>query len=134
VTTTRVEPTGDAHVPPRGHEFSSPRHRIYRITPRQHEVLFWLSFGLTVRAIGGKLSVSENTARTLMRGLYRNLDVGTSAEAIRVGFETGLLSPRVERVGAVVARPSTSPGNHGYADVRGQPTPEDLGVPGTERA
>lgn len=114
----------------------SPHHRVYRVTPRQSETLYWLSLGRTVRMVGNELGVTENTVRTLLRGLYRNLDVGTAAEAVRVGFETGLLAPRVDRIGAVVGYPNgDSPADPiGYAAHRGQPAPPDLGVPRADRA
>lgn len=98
--------TDEEYRPSTGRVLVPPSHRVYRVTPRQHETLYWLSFGLTVREVGGKLGVTENTARSLIRGLYRNLDVSNLAEATRVGFETGLLAPRVQRVGQVVGRPS----------------------------
>lgn len=127
--------TSEVYVAPRERP-PSPHHRVYRVTPRQLQALYWLSFGRTVRMVGNELGVTENTARTLLRGLYRNLDVSTAAEAVRVGFETGLLAPRVDRIGAVVGRPSGgSPVDPiGYAAHRGQPAPPDLGVPRADRA
>jgi DNA-binding CsgD family transcriptional regulator len=78
--------------------------RVYRVTRRQREALHLISIGLTVAQAGRQLGITENSVKSLLRNLYKKLNVGTGTEAVRIGFETGLLTPRVERIAEVVAR------------------------------
>lgn len=79
-----------------------PRHYALRVTQRQCEVLYWLSLGLTIDVIAKQLGIKPSSVSTLRKCLYRRLDVGNVAEAVRVGFELGLLTPRP----AAIARPT----------------------------
>lgn len=99
--------------------------RTYRITQRQREALHWLSLGFTTTGVARQLGVKPSTARTLLKHVYRRFEVHSAAEAVRVGFETGLLEPRVDVRGEVARR---------YAARRGQPAPPDRGVPGPDTA
>lgn len=74
--------------------FAPPQRYAQNVTARQREVLYWLSLGLTIDAVAGKLDVTSHTAATLRRMLYRRLRVTNVAEAVRVGFELGLLTAR----------------------------------------
>lgn len=74
--------------------FAPPQQYAQRVTVRQVEVLRLLSLGLTIDAVAARLGVTPHTAATLRRMLYRRLRVGNVAEAVRVGFELGLLTSR----------------------------------------
>lgn len=64
------------------------------VTPRQHEVLNLISRGLEYAEIGLVLGISLDTVKTQASRVYRRLDVHNAAEAVRVGFERGLLTAR----------------------------------------
>lgn len=59
---------------------------------REMQVLYFMSHGLSNPAIGRKLEVSEDTVKTHGRRLFRKLQVGDRAHAVRRGFEQGLLT------------------------------------------
>lgn len=71
-----------------------PQRYAQQVTTRQAEVLYWLSLGFTVNGVARQLGVKPNTVLTLRRNLYRRLRVNNVAEAVRVGFELGLLTAR----------------------------------------
>lgn len=74
-------------------------HKFY-LTRRQAEVLYWLSLGVQLTDVGDVMGgISYNTAKTTSRALYRRMQVKNAAEAIRVGFETGIL---VARTGSTI--------------------------------
>jgi LuxR family maltose regulon positive regulatory protein len=62
------------------------------LTKREMEVLALLPEGLSYAQIANKLSVSENTVRTHIRGVYGKLGVNNRTQAISVARELGLLS------------------------------------------
>lgn len=68
--------------------------RVLPVTSRQREVLDLVSRGLEREEIALVLGISIDTVKTQASRLYRRLDVHNAAEAVRVGFERGLLSPR----------------------------------------
>lgn len=69
-------------------------HRFY-LTRRQAELLYWLSLGLQLPDVSDVMGgISYHTAKTIARHLYRRMRVRNAAEAVRVGFESGLLTPR----------------------------------------
>lgn len=70
--------------------------RYVVLTRRQNEVLYWLSRGRQLTDVSDVLGgISYSTIKTIARTLYRRLNVRTAAEAVRVGFEVGLLTPRL---------------------------------------
>lgn len=62
------------------------------LTPREQEVLFLLAEGLTNRAIGVRLGISENTAKFHVQALLGKLDVGSRTEAVVLATRLGLLT------------------------------------------
>lgn len=79
------------------------------LSPREAAVLVGLSYGHTYAAIGAELGISEETAKSHARRLFRKLGVVDRAHAVRVGFELGLLTPYVRPVPDLVPQP-TVPG------------------------
>ena len=62
------------------------------LTPREREVLDWLSEGLTNRAIAARLGLSDHTVKFHVASIYGKLGVSTRAEAIRRGLRRGLIN------------------------------------------
>lgn len=63
-----------------------------QFTPRQYEVLGLLSQGLTNKAIGRRLNLSENTIRGHVQAILLALDVDNRAEAAFAARRRGLVS------------------------------------------
>jgi DNA-binding CsgD family transcriptional regulator len=65
------------------------------LSEREKEVLLGLSFGVTNEDMADKLHISVDTVKTHNRRLFRKLMSRDRAHATRIGFELGLLTPRV---------------------------------------
>jgi len=61
------------------------------LTPRELEVLQHVSEGCSNREIGGRLYISERTARTHVQNILNKLDVSTRAAAAAHAVEHGLI-------------------------------------------
>lgn len=61
------------------------------ITPRQVEVLWLLSHGLTKAEAAERLVLSEDTVRSHATNVYRRLGARSMAHAVRLGLELGLI-------------------------------------------
>jgi DNA-binding NarL/FixJ family response regulator len=61
------------------------------LTHRQGEVLGCLALGLSNKAIGRRLGISEKTVKAHMTGLLRDLGVANRAEALREARSRGLV-------------------------------------------
>lgn len=70
---------------------SSPLLKSYDLTPREIEVLKYLSQGLRYKAIAMKLYLSDGTVRNYASTLYAKLGVRNRDEAIEVANQAGLL-------------------------------------------
>jgi len=66
-----------------------PQRRTF--TPRELDVLDLLRRGMTNRDIGLALGLSENTAKTHVKGLFHKLEAADRAEAVARAYERGLL-------------------------------------------
>jgi DNA-binding CsgD family transcriptional regulator len=62
-----------------------------RLSPREHEVLAALEAGLRFKQIALALGISQATAKTHGRHLFRKLDVTSRAEAVHAARNLGLL-------------------------------------------
>jgi two-component system nitrate/nitrite response regulator NarL len=67
--------------------------QIGALTPRQAEVLQCLGEGLSNRAIGGQLGLSEKTVKAHVTAIFRALSAAGRPEAIYVAREAGLIGP-----------------------------------------
>ncbi|MGV2788514.1 histidine kinase, partial [Clostridium perfringens] len=63
----------------------------YDLTPREIEVLKYLSQGLRYKAIAMKLYLSDGTVRNYASTLYAKLGVRNRDEAIEVAHQAGIL-------------------------------------------
>ncbi|MGG3307517.1 hybrid sensor histidine kinase/response regulator transcription factor [Paenibacillus lautus] len=70
---------------------SPPLLKSYDLTPREIEVLKYLSQGLRYKAIAMKLYLSDGTVRNYASTLYAKLGVRNRDEAIEVANQAGLL-------------------------------------------
>jgi PAS domain S-box-containing protein len=64
--------------------------KVARLSPRQLQVLHYMSRGLRHAQIASELGVSEKTVKMHRAGLVAKLGCTTSAEAIRIAIEAGL--------------------------------------------
>jgi len=79
-----------------------------RLTRREREILDLLASGLGMRGIASRLGISERTAETHARSLYRKLGVRGRLQAIRRASAMNLL--RLERS----PRTASTTGTHGF--------------------
>lgn len=70
---------------------SPPLLKLYDLTPREIEVLKYLSQGLRYKAIAMKLYLSDGTVRNYASTLYAKLGVRNRDEAIEVANQAGLI-------------------------------------------
>jgi len=61
------------------------------VTKRQSEVLGFLALGLSNKAIGRRLAISEKTVKAHVAGLLRGLGAANRAEAVREARNRGLI-------------------------------------------
>ena len=65
------------------------------ITPREREVLYWISHGYSRKQIADKIYLSPHTINDYMKNLLNKLNANNVAELMRKGFEMGVLSPQI---------------------------------------
>jgi PAS domain S-box-containing protein len=63
-----------------------------RLTPRQREILELIASGLSTSEIATKLTLSTETVRNHLRGVFRELKVHTRLEAIAAAQRLGMLA------------------------------------------
>jgi DNA-binding NarL/FixJ family response regulator len=68
-----------------------------RLSPRERHVLKLLAAGDTVGQIGGKLFISNSTAKTYITRIYEKLSVSNRAQAVVAGIKVGLIDNPVEQ-------------------------------------
>ncbi len=70
----------------------APVRRLDReITAREHEVLQFVSDGLSNREIGELLFLSEETIKSHLRNILAKLQARSRAHAVAIGFRSGLI-------------------------------------------
>jgi DNA-binding CsgD family transcriptional regulator len=62
------------------------------LTPREQELLESLEEGLRFKQVAGRLGISEATAKTHARNLFRKLDATSRAEAVHAARVRGLFA------------------------------------------
>ncbi len=65
---------------------------IEDLTPREREVLTLAAKGLTNRAIGQKLGISDRTVQGHLANIYAKLQVGSRTEAVTKALQLGLIT------------------------------------------
>lgn len=61
------------------------------LTPREKEVLQLAAMGLTNRAIGQRLGISDRTVQGHLANIYEKLQVGSRTEAVTKALQLGLI-------------------------------------------
>jgi DNA-binding CsgD family transcriptional regulator len=88
---TELEPLGDLLAAPLlGTALA--RGESVALTPRERELLQSLEEGLRFKQVAGRLGISEATAKTHARNLFRKLEATSRAEAVHVARVRGLLA------------------------------------------
>lgn len=72
-------------------EVQSPHLVVGTLSRREVEVLRLVAEGLTDREIGRQLLITEPTAKSHVRSVFGKLNAKNRAEAVAVGFKTGIL-------------------------------------------
>lgn len=74
---------------------SNPANSAYvTVTVLEADVLAGLAAGHTWSAVARAVSMTEENAKKLGRGLYRKLGVANSAQAVAIAYESGVLPRR----------------------------------------
>ena len=60
-------------------------------TDRQEQVLNLISHGYTREQIARRMHISSSTVKSMLNRINRRLGAGTTPQAVRRGFETGVL-------------------------------------------
>ena len=81
---------GPAHASVFAQRRSGAAERVAGLPPRQRQVLDGMARGLLNKQIAWELKISEKTVKMHRALLIERLEVGTSAEAIRIAVEAGL--------------------------------------------
>lgn len=68
-----------------------------RLSPKERKVLQLMAAGDTVGQIGGKLFISNSTAKTHITRIYEKLSVCNRAQAVVAGIRLGLLDNPLEQ-------------------------------------
>ena len=67
--------------------------RLTRLTPREHEVLAWLSSGKTNNMIAQHLGISGGTVKIHVRSILRKLKITSRMEAAIIAVKHGIYQP-----------------------------------------
>lgn len=64
-----------------------------RVTERQRQVLRLVACGLSNLEIGQRLFLAEDTVKTILRLMFRELGARNRAHAVAIGFRAGWIRP-----------------------------------------
>lgn len=67
------------------------------LTPREREILHWVSSGLTNRDIATELNISEQTVKNHLKNLLHKLQLENRVQLTRYAIEHGLASDQLHR-------------------------------------
>lgn len=73
------------------------RAQVYRLTPRQLEVLVRAAAGMTNAQIGRALYISEDTVKKQLKRVFERLQVPDRASAVAQAYERGVFRTRAQR-------------------------------------
>jgi DNA-binding NarL/FixJ family response regulator len=94
LTPTILRRLVSAHTPPPDTAAASAaRARLDLLTDRELGVLRLLGRGLSNQEIAGELWISESTVKTHVTRLFAKLGLRDRAQAVVLGYESGLLAP-----------------------------------------
>jgi DNA-binding NarL/FixJ family response regulator len=77
-------------------ELETQREGVLRVTPQQERILELTADGLTNRAIGEQLMISESTVRFHLRGLSKRVGARSRPELVAKAIRLGLIAPAGE--------------------------------------
>lgn len=77
--------------------------RAHGLSPREAEVLAFITQGLTNDDIAGRTYLSINSVKTYIRNAYRKIGVTRRSQAVRWGLENGMLPGRSVQAGTKTA-------------------------------
>jgi DNA-binding NarL/FixJ family response regulator len=83
----------DPRTPPASTAASAARARLDLLTDREIGVLRLVGKGLSNQEIAGELWISESTVKTHVTRLFAKLGLRDRAQAVVLGYESGLLAP-----------------------------------------
>jgi DNA-binding CsgD family transcriptional regulator len=64
---------------------------LEQLTPREHDVLLLVADGLRNRQIAHRLGITEHTVKFHLAAVFGKLGASTRTEAVRRGFQLGLI-------------------------------------------
>ena len=67
--------------------------RLTRLTPREYEVLTWLSTGKTNDMIANQLGISGGTVKIHVRSILRKLKINSRVEAASIAVKHDIFPP-----------------------------------------
>lgn len=65
-----------------------------RLTGRQVEILRLIACGLSNLEIGQRLFIAEDTVKTILRLMFKQLGARNRAHAVAIGFRHGVIRPQ----------------------------------------
>ena len=72
---------------------SQVNHKNHHLSPRESEILIYISKGLSRKEISRLLSISDSTVAGYIRDIYRSLNISCRAEAAIQACRMGLIDP-----------------------------------------
>lgn len=90
----RVQHEAEAYGEAR-RKMTDARNRIASLSPREREVLDWLSRGCSNKTIARELQISPRTVEIHRANMLAKLGANHAAEAVRVKLEAHLETPRI---------------------------------------
>lgn len=77
----------------RATEILSAGRPIATLTPREKEILSWISAGKSAWEIGEILSISEETIKNHLKAIRSKMDVATTVQAVVLALRSGQIQP-----------------------------------------
>jgi DNA-binding NarL/FixJ family response regulator len=87
----RIVHDGGRYLPPEIRESLDEHAPMSELTPREVEVLTRIAAGLTNKAIGAALAISEDTVKAHVKNLFGKLGVSDRAQAVAVAARRGII-------------------------------------------
>lgn len=77
---------------PRKTQMRRPVRELGSLPPRQQQVLQLIADGLSNEEVAGRLGISDETVKSFLRLIFRNLDARNRGHAIAIGIRSGLIT------------------------------------------
>jgi two-component system NarL family response regulator len=89
--TVRAVAAGERRIPPEVAAKLAERMTIPDITPREAEVLRLIAEGMTNRAIGQALSITEGTVKAHVNNILTKLNANDRTQAVTIALQRGII-------------------------------------------